>query len=66
MISEIPVVKGQQIFTSLIGYNYLTQVWGEDADEWNPERHLDAKRATTLGVYGNLMTFGAGVRACLG
>ncbi|EEB96393.1 hypothetical protein MPER_04481 [Moniliophthora perniciosa FA553] len=66
MISEIPVVKGQRIMTSVIGYNYLTQVWGEDADEWNPERHLDAKRATMLGVYGNLMTFGAGVRACLG
>ncbi|ESK81020.1 cytochrome p450 [Moniliophthora roreri MCA 2997] len=66
MLSEIPVVKGQRIMPSIIGYNYLTQVWGEDADEWNPERHLDAKRATTLGVYGNLMTFSAGVRACLG
>ncbi|KAI3599099.1 cytochrome p450 [Moniliophthora roreri] len=55
MLSEIPVVKGQRIMTSIIGYNYLTQVWGEDADEWNPERHLDAKRATTLGVYGNLV-----------
>ncbi|KAK7031127.1 hypothetical protein VNI00_013735 [Paramarasmius palmivorus] len=55
MISEVPVAKGQRIWVSIIGYNYLKEVWGEDADEWNPDRHLGVKRPTTLGVYGNLV-----------
>ncbi|KAK7031129.1 hypothetical protein VNI00_013737 [Paramarasmius palmivorus] len=66
MLSGIPVTKGQRIWVSVVGYNYMKEVWGEDAYEWNPDRHLDGKRATTLGVYGNLMTFGAGVRSCIG
>ncbi|EEB96530.1 hypothetical protein MPER_04323, partial [Moniliophthora perniciosa FA553] len=55
MLGEIPVVEGQRIMASIIGYNYLKEVWGDDAEEWNPKRHLDVKRQTTLGVYGNLV-----------
>ncbi|ESK89570.1 cytochrome p450 [Moniliophthora roreri MCA 2997] len=66
ILSEIPVVKEQRIMVSVSAYNRLKEVWGEDADEWNPSRFLDTKRQTTLGVFGNLMTFGAGVRACIG
>jgi len=37
---------------------------------FNPERWLDGeakeKKAMSLGVYSNLMTFGSGVRACIG
>ncbi|EEB92190.1 hypothetical protein MPER_09336, partial [Moniliophthora perniciosa FA553] len=66
ILSEIPVVKEQRIMVSVGAYNRLKEVWGEDADEWNPSRFLDTKRQTMLGVFGNLMTFGAGVRACLG
>ncbi|EEB93186.1 hypothetical protein MPER_08198, partial [Moniliophthora perniciosa FA553] len=54
ILGEIPVVKGQRIMSSIIGYNNLKEVWGDDAEDWNPERHLDAKRQTMLGVYGNL------------
>ncbi|KAK7041779.1 hypothetical protein VNI00_009068 [Paramarasmius palmivorus] len=66
LFSKIPVAKGQRIWVSVIGYNYTKEVWGEDADQWNPDRHLDPKRAMTLGMYGNLMSFGAGVRGCMG
>ncbi|KAK7031124.1 hypothetical protein VNI00_013732 [Paramarasmius palmivorus] len=66
MLTEIPVTKGQRVMVSIIGYNYSKAVWGEDAEEWNPARHLDAKRTTTLGVFGNLMSFSAGVRSCIG
>ncbi|KAE9410878.1 cytochrome P450 [Gymnopus androsaceus JB14] len=66
-ISQIPVSKGQRIILSIATYNRLTQVWGDDANEWNPERFmLDSKKKTALGVYANLMTFSAGVRACIG
>ncbi|KAE9399218.1 cytochrome P450 [Gymnopus androsaceus JB14] len=66
-ISQIPVSKGQRIILSIAMYNRLAQVWGEDANEWNPERFMiDSKKRTTLGVYANLMTFSAGVRACIG
>ncbi|ESK94372.1 cytochrome p450 [Moniliophthora roreri MCA 2997] len=66
MLSEIPVVKEQRIMVSISAYNRLKEVWGEDADEWNPSRFLTSKRQTTLGVFGNMMTFGAGVRGCIG
>ncbi|KAJ3922577.1 cytochrome P450 [Lentinula edodes] len=66
-LSQIPVSKGQRVSVSISVYNRLTQVWGKDANEWNPERFLhESKKDTTLGVYANLMTFSAGVRACIG
>ncbi|OJA08929.1 hypothetical protein AZE42_05321 [Rhizopogon vesiculosus] len=45
-------------------------LWGEDAYVFNPERWLNGsakeKKATSVGVYSNLMTFLGGVRACIG
>ncbi|THU89944.1 PAH-inducible cytochrome P450 monooxygenase PC-PAH 1 [Dendrothele bispora CBS 962.96] len=67
-LTQIPVKKGQRIIIDVTSYNRLKSVWGEDADKWNPERFLDSKAQPTiaLGVYSNLMTFSAGVRACIG
>ncbi|KAF5314795.1 hypothetical protein D9758_017506 [Tetrapyrgos nigripes] len=65
-LTEIPVKKGQRIHANIFIYNRLKSVWGADADIWNPERFLDIKKGTTLGVYANLMTFSAGVRSCIG
>ncbi|KAK0486622.1 cytochrome P450 [Armillaria luteobubalina] len=61
--SEIPISKGQVISASV-----LPTVWGDDAAEWNPCRFLDDRgnKRESLGTYANLMTFGAGVRGCLG
>ncbi|KAL0060042.1 hypothetical protein AAF712_013162 [Marasmius tenuissimus] len=66
LINEIPIAKGQRIMIDIAAYNRLKQVWGDDAEEWNPERFLDVHKPTTVGVYGNLMTFSAGHRACIG
>ncbi|KAG6816758.1 hypothetical protein H0H87_003153 [Tephrocybe sp. NHM501043] len=43
-------------------------VFGEDADVYDPERWLDSrvKKTTSVGVTGNLMSFGGGIRACIG
>ncbi|KAK0210022.1 cytochrome P450 [Desarmillaria ectypa] len=68
VMSEIPIPKGQVIVASLYTYNRLPSVWGHDADVWNPDRFLNPlwSKQTSLGVYANLMSFSAGIRACIG
>ncbi|RDX57275.1 cytochrome P450 [Lentinus brumalis] len=67
-IHAIPIKAGQWFNVSVAGYNRLRSVWGEDADEWNPNRFLriDPTKQIRVGVFGNLMTFSAGVRGCIG
>ncbi|PBK83193.1 cytochrome P450, partial [Armillaria gallica] len=68
VIWEVPVLKGQALVLSLYAYNRLPSVWGDNADKWNPERflHPTGIKETNLGMYANLMSFGAGVRSCIG
>ncbi|KAK0438178.1 cytochrome P450 [Desarmillaria tabescens] len=69
VMSDIPIPKGQTIVASLIHLQpVLPSVWGHDADVWNPDRFLNLPRSkqTSLGVYANLMSFSAGIRACIG
>ncbi|EMD38955.1 hypothetical protein CERSUDRAFT_72211 [Gelatoporia subvermispora B] len=56
LIHEVPVQAGQQIYTSFCAYNRLPQVWGTNADVWDPTRFLgtDIKRETNVGVFANL------------
>ncbi|EIW84209.1 PAH-inducible cytochrome P450 monooxygenase PC-PAH 1 [Coniophora puteana RWD-64-598 SS2] len=57
-ISEIPLPKGTQITASIASYNRNPEVWGQDADEWNPMRFLNQKTGkANVGVFANLMTF---------
>ena len=34
----------------------LAEVWGEDADKWNPGRflHVDKEKQISVGLYANL------------
>ncbi|KAF8910707.1 cytochrome P450 [Mucidula mucida] len=67
VISEIRVRKGQCVDVPVYLYHSLRSVWGEDADKWNPGRFLNrSEEDVTVGVYANLLTFSAGVRACIG
>ncbi|OAX37782.1 cytochrome P450 [Rhizopogon vinicolor AM-OR11-026] len=70
VIHELPVPKGTRIVASIAAYNRSKDLWGEDAHVFNPERWLNGaakeKKTTSLGVYSNLMTFGDGVRTCIG
>ena len=37
------------------GPESLPQIWGQDSEEWNPERFLDSeKKASSVGVFANL------------
>ncbi|KAK7439342.1 hypothetical protein VKT23_017568 [Stygiomarasmius scandens] len=67
-LTEIPVKEGQRVLIDIANYNRLESVWGKDPDTWHPERFLESKtqKGTTLGVYANLLSFSAGVRACIG
>ncbi|KAI0648491.1 cytochrome P450 [Trametes meyenii] len=70
-ITSIPVKKGTRILTGLEASNRNKALWGEDADEWKPERWLKPlpralEDARIPGVYSNLMTFIGGGRACIG
>ncbi|KAF5366641.1 hypothetical protein D9757_011883 [Collybiopsis confluens] len=65
-MSHIPIFEGQRILIPFSVYNRLTQVWGEDAHVWNPDRFFTQKKDVNVGVYGNLATFSGGVRSCLG
>ncbi|KAI0743400.1 cytochrome P450 [Daedaleopsis nitida] len=67
-VTEVPVRAGQVIYTSFAAYHRLTDIWGADANEWNPDRWFrpDMGKQTSVGVFSNLMTFSAGVRACIG
>ncbi|PPQ81693.1 hypothetical protein CVT24_003123 [Panaeolus cyanescens] len=46
----------------------LPQIWGKDANEWNPSRFLDidSREQTAVGPFFNLGTFSAGPKSCLG
>lgn len=41
---------------TLMSHDSLPEVWGEDADAWNPERfiNMDTDRQTNVGLYANL------------
>ncbi|KAF8514719.1 cytochrome P450 [Hysterangium stoloniferum] len=69
LLSAIPVSKGQRFRLSLAGYNRLPMVWGEDADQWNPERFIRGISRTEdikLDIVSGILTFSRGERGCIG
>jgi len=70
-MSEIPLAAGTDIMIGIWHANINPDVWGEDVNEWKPERWLSPlPRSVTdahlPGIYSNLMTFLGGGRACIG
>ncbi|KXN90138.1 Cytochrome P450 4A4 [Leucoagaricus sp. SymC.cos] len=69
LVSKLPIPKGLKVILSISGYNRNQEVFGEDADVYNPERWLrdvTEMKGPSVGVYGNLLTFAGGVRTCIG
>ena len=59
LMKEIAVKKGQKVTVSIIGANRNAKVWGEDVEEWKPERWLkplanSVVEAKVPGVYSSL------------
>ncbi|KAJ3889944.1 cytochrome P450 [Lentinula edodes] len=70
-IHEVAVPNDTAIIVSLSNSNRNSDLWGEDADEWKPERWLSPLpkalvEARIPGVYSHLMTFLGGGRSCIG
>ncbi|KAI0777502.1 cytochrome P450 [Trametes elegans] len=70
-LDSILVPKGSVMVISTSACNRNKALWGEDADEFKPERWLGglprAVEETPIpGVYSNLMSFLGGGRACIG
>jgi len=65
---SIPVQKGQTLFIPILSLNRDKSIWGEDARDFRPERwdNVPEAAASIPGVWGNLMTFLGGARACIG
>ncbi|KAI6117840.1 cytochrome P450 [Pisolithus croceorrhizus] len=70
LMHEVSVPKGTRIIASVAAYNRNKDMWGEDADVFNPDRWLDGiakdKKESATGAYASLLTFGGGPRTCLG
>ncbi|KAG6918884.1 hypothetical protein DXG01_010948 [Tephrocybe rancida] len=60
VLTELPIPKGLNLITSITSYNRNKEIFGHDADVFNPERWLNSgvKKSTSVGVLGNLSCIG--------
>ncbi|KAH7323365.1 cytochrome P450 [Rhizoctonia solani] len=68
---EMYIKKGTRVLVSLSRANRCRETWGDDAEEFHPERWLNplprsVYEAKLPGVYSPMMTFAAGPRSCIG
>ncbi|CAE6443770.1 unnamed protein product [Rhizoctonia solani] len=68
---ETYVKRGTKLLVSLGRANRCKETWGEDADEFRPERWLaplprSVSKSKIPGMYSSMMTFSAGPRSCIG
>jgi len=74
--NKLPIKRGQEIFIFVQCLNRAPHLWGDDADDFNPERWDDLPPAVRelgaqVGVAGGapangIFTFLAGPRGCIG
>lgn len=62
VLSEVPVPKGTIMLLHFTGCNTSRDLWGDDAEEWKPERWLGklpqaVDDARIPGVYSSLCVF---------
>ncbi|KAJ1304475.1 hypothetical protein OPQ81_005622 [Rhizoctonia solani] len=64
----VHIKKGTYVHIALEGINMVRDVWGDDADTFRPERWDNLPEAVKANpsIYGGMMTFSHGPRACIG
>ncbi|KAK7040254.1 hypothetical protein VNI00_009720 [Paramarasmius palmivorus] len=65
---QLRVKKGTGVYVPIAAINRDKDLWGEDADVFNPDRWINVPEAASSipGVWGNMLTFLGGHRACIG
>lgn len=65
---ELRLRKGDVVIVPIRAVHRLKSLWGEDADEFRPERWEAVPEAVKSipGVFSNLLTFISGAHACIG
>ncbi|KAJ8691551.1 hypothetical protein PTI98_011113 [Pleurotus ostreatus] len=65
---SIRIQKGQNVMIPISALNLYKPIWGEDAEQFKPDRWLSPPQASSAipGVWSNQMTFLGGPRACIG
>ncbi|KDQ07870.1 hypothetical protein BOTBODRAFT_38429 [Botryobasidium botryosum FD-172 SS1] len=65
---EIPMKAGDPVFIPIALLNKSKEIWGEDADQFNPDRWNSVPKGSSEipSVFSHLATFLAGPRACIG
>ncbi|KAI0086777.1 cytochrome P450 [Irpex rosettiformis] len=68
---QILIPKGTMVFIGIQASNRYKEVWGDDADEWNPDRWLSPLPTSVIdahipGLYSHLMSFFGGAKSCIG
>ncbi|CDO75988.1 hypothetical protein BN946_scf184922.g1 [Trametes cinnabarina] len=63
-----PIAKGNKVVLPILALHRSKEIWGEDALEFKPERWEQPPEASANvpGVWGHLLTFIGGPRACIG
>ncbi|KAJ7123213.1 cytochrome P450 [Mycena filopes] len=62
----LKVTKGQTIMIPILAMNRDPAIWGPDAMEFVPERWESEINNSLPGVWGHMLTFLGGPRACIG
>ncbi|KAG8763655.1 hypothetical protein FRC11_014632 [Ceratobasidium sp. 423] len=69
-VTEVTIKAGQLVHIPSISMSHAKSVWGEDADEFRPERWLDPSRlppaSVTSSGWSGLFVFSEGPRQCIG
>ncbi|CAE6344473.1 unnamed protein product [Rhizoctonia solani] len=68
-ITEMPIKAGQVIHIPITSLNHAKSVWGEDADEFRPDRWLDPERLEHTNKsfgWNGMLVFSDGPHQCIG
>ncbi|PPQ82383.1 hypothetical protein CVT25_008344 [Psilocybe cyanescens] len=68
LLDGIRIRKGQSFLIPIVALNRDKSIWGDDAAEFKPERweNIPPTVGQVPGIWGNMMTFLGGPRACIG
>lgn len=72
-INNVRINKGTVVFIPILTVNTSPAIWGPDARDFNPDRHLKTSSNSfgganmhVPGVWGNMLSFLGGARNCIG